>query len=55
MPHVAEEGYTIDANGYYTTKVHYNTKMDCLVDQNEIGFKFAYGVEKVFDDKENNK
>lgn len=47
MPHIKEEGYDIDENGMYQTEVFYNKKRDCLVDENDIGFKFAYGVELI--------
>ncbi|MCK9577721.1 MAG: hypothetical protein M0R51_17575 [Clostridia bacterium] len=46
MPHVKENGYITDKSGYYHSKVHYNSVRDCLVDENNIGFCFAYGVEK---------
>ena len=47
MPHVKEAGYNVDGRGYYTSKVFYNEERDCLVDANNMGFRLAFGVEKV--------
>jgi len=47
MPHFEEEGYKVDKNRMYKTKVSYNEKRDCLVDDNGMGFRFAYGVEVI--------
>lgn len=48
MPHVKEPGCAVDDKGYYTSKVHYNPLRDRLEDDQNLGFRLAYGVEKVF-------
>ena len=45
MPHVKQEGYDIDENGMCQSEVFYDEKRDCLVNENDIGFEYAYGVE----------
>ena len=48
MPHVKEPGYENKIiNGYYITKVFYNKERDKLVDDNGMGFCFAFGLVKL--------
>jgi intein/homing endonuclease len=48
FPHVKEGEYEDKIlNGYYVTKVFYDKDRDRLVDDNGVGFRFAYGIVKL--------
>lgn len=48
MPHIMENGYENKIiHGYYITKLKYNVERDCLVTDNDMGIKFAYGIVKI--------